>query len=170
MRLISPFLLLISAVLFGGCDTFRSLAGRPTSAEIEAKREAIAQLKSAQGETHEEHIRTLRTAEQEISDSVASVEGLRRVPRFSAERVGIAERPSHRLYIVIGMYSTDENARRAASLMESQGYPAEIIGYKSGKRAVGVCGSNKIGELYESFTRFSDEPYCPEGVWILVNE
>lgn len=170
MRQFSLLAILLFALLTCGCDALRSLAGRPTSADIRAKREAIERQKAAQDSLREVRAAASRAAEKEKADSLASLEGLRSVPRVSSDRIGLSTRPSLRYYIMVGMYSTPVNALRAADLMESRGYPAEVIVYKSGKNAVGICGSNKIGRLYESFRRFSAEPFCPSGVWILVNE
>ena len=49
MKTVLKTAVLAAAVLLaGGCDFFRGLAGRPTSADIEAKREVIARAEAAQ--------------------------------------------------------------------------------------------------------------------------
>lgn len=170
MRLISLLAILLAAVLAGGCDAFRTLAGRPTSSEIEVKRAAIARQEAVKDSLRLADMAQLQAAQKEQADSSASVDGLRKLPRLMAKSIGLAEKPAKRLYIMTGMYSSEANAKRASDTMASRGYPAELISYRSGKTAVGICGCNKIGELYESYRRFSDEPFCPDGVWILVNE
>lgn len=170
MRQIPLLALLFFTFFATGCDALRSLAGRPTSAEIETMREAIVRHKEVEDSLRKERLEETRVAKKEEADSIASVEGLRKVPRFDAESLGFSERPSKRFYIMVGTYAHEENANAAADLMTSKGYHAELISYRSGKKAVGVCGSNKIGRLYESYKRFSEEPFCPKGAWILVNE
>ena len=65
-------LLLAAALLLGGCDFFRSLGGRPTSADLEAKRVELARLEE---QRHQARIDSMRRVEKAMADSLAALEG-----------------------------------------------------------------------------------------------
>ena len=62
----------VALVCFCGCDFFRSIAGRPTSAEIEVKRQMIL----AQQAAHQAMMDSVSKVEKQISDSLALVDSL----------------------------------------------------------------------------------------------
>ena len=67
MRRVLPVIVLVLSVAFmaTGCDFFRVLAGRPTSKDIEAKREQI--LRSAQDDKVTAPSDTVASTEQPVS-------------------------------------------------------------------------------------------------------
>ncbi|MBQ6286688.1 MAG: SPOR domain-containing protein [Bacteroidales bacterium] len=137
------------ALLASGCDFFRTLAGRPTSADIEAKRQAI-------------RIEEERKAALAAADTIAMQKDS--VP----EAVAVTqEAGKKRFYIVLATFSKEENARKFQSRIADKGYPGELMGFKGGYTAVGICGTDDESEIKESLKEIKRQDFCPEGVWII---
>ena len=73
MKKVILALFVLVAVFFTGCDTFRRLAGRPTSAEIEAKRKVIELAEAAK---HQARMDSLTRIEKQMADSLAVLDSL----------------------------------------------------------------------------------------------
>jgi len=164
-------LMLSVALLASGCDFLRSLAGRPTSAQIEAKAEAIAADKAAREQARLDSIAAARKHE---ADSIAAMDSLAKEGRkiMGPERYGgltVAEL-SAKYYIIVGAFSNLGNAQRYSQRFTDKGYPAEIIAFKNGYNVVGVCKTNNIAEAYKSLKELRKLPFCPPQVWILSND
>lgn len=166
--------MVLGALLMTSCDFFRKLADRPTSGQIEAKRYEIA-LK----ERHEEEIRLAKAdsalkAEREVADSLAAVDslaGMRGIFLPPSRVGGIGDIALDcRYYIIVGSFSHRDNAERFASIFTDKGYSGTIIPFRNGFNAVGLDKTNRIAEAYASLMKILQEPECPQGVWILVNE
>ena len=137
------------ALLASGCDFFRTLAGRPTSADIEAKRQAI-------------RIEEERKAALAAADTIAMQKDS--VP----EAVAVTqEAGKKRFYIVLATFSKEENARKFQSRIADKGYPGELMGFKGGYTAVGICVTDDESEIKESLKEIKRQDFCPEGVWII---
>ena len=148
------------ALLASGCDFFRTLAGRPTSADIEAKRQAI-------------RIEEERKAALAAADTIAMQKDS--VPEAVAVTQEEVKEPSKafssggkkRFYIVLATFSKEENARKFQSRIADKGYPGELMGFKGGYTAVGICGTDDESEIKESLKEIKRQDFCPEGVWII---
>ena len=137
------------ALLASGCDFFRTLAGRPTSSDIEAKRQVI-------------RIEEERKAALAAADTIAMQKDS--VP----EAVAVTqEAGKKRFYIVLATFSKEENARKFQSRIADKGYPGELLGFKGGYTAVGICGTDDESEIKESLKEIKRQDFCPEGVWII---
>lgn len=154
--------------LLSGCDFFRTLAGRPTSADIQAKREYIA-VKQAR--------------EKKAADSMAMAsrraDSLAMNNRNAGEEIVVASRElapgsssalTSRYYVIIGSFGQRANAEQYAAKVRGKGYETVLVPYSNGLTAVGVNPTDNIGEAYESVRKVSVESFAPKGVWVLVNE
>lgn len=163
-------LLLAHIVLFTGCDTFRRLAGRPTSAEIEAKRAVVMAKREAE---HQAHLDSLRKVEKQMQDSLAVIDSLKTMNvnvLNPAEKGGLsATRLEHRYYVIVGSFVDKGNAEAQCRAAEKNGYQATMIDFRNGYTAVGVCPADSIVTAYDSLKKVREESFCPDGVWILVN-
>ena len=65
--------LAFAAVILSGCDFLRSLAGKPTSAELEEKRERILQLEEEA--RLQARLDSMEKVRQRMADSLAALEG-----------------------------------------------------------------------------------------------
>ena len=156
--------------LLGGCDFFRQLAGRPTSRQIRAKQERIEQ----EARRHQQRLDSLKLVQKQISDSLATLDSLR-----DAKESLITTRQltgggkydiPYRYYVMIGSFSSADNATRQAARAQEAGYPATLIPFRNGFTAVGCCPSDNLTEVYASLRKLREEDFCPPDAWILNNE
>ena len=162
--------LALAVCLLGGCDFFRSLAGRPTSADIAAKRERIELEEAA----HQRQLDSIKLVQKQISDSLSTLDSLRKAKESIISTRQLSPRGQetlpYRYYVIIGAFSTPANADRQAAKAEAAGYPATAIPFKNGFTAVGICPSNSLPEVYASLRDVRKEAFCPAAAWILNNE
>lgn len=173
-RIIVFSLLMLSICLVSACDMFRSLAGRPTSEDIDMMRmeleyretEAIARQDSI--EKAQARIKDSLAVEA-AKDSLSKLGGLLRNPSrlggFSSSYV-----PEHKYYIVMGSFKDRSNAERFAARINDAGFKAELLPFRNGMTSVGACPSDNPGEFLDLFGRIKADPVCPKDYWILVNE
>lgn len=152
------------------CDSFRKLAGRPTSEDIAAKREAIA----AEERAHQARLDSLKKVEKALADSLELVDRIRHsgesflpLEKLRGARAGNVP---FRYCIIVGAFSVPKNAERFANQYRSAGYDPILIPYGSSHTAVGICGTDSMARIWESIQEFRKDRLCPKGVWILVNE
>ena len=162
--------LAVTVCLAGGCDFFRRLAGRPTSEEIRTKQEQIELVARLQ----QQRLDSLKQVEKHISDSLATLDSLRnaRESLISTRQLaggGKYDIP-YRYYVMIGSFSSPDNATRQAARAQEAGYPATLIPFRNGFTAVGCCPSDNLTEVYASLNKLRGEPFCPADAWILNNE
>ena len=151
----SVFVLLSVAMLVSGCDFFRVLAGRPTSKEIEAKRVEI-----------------LHRAVQQSQDSVKVDRSPVKpgVTEEAAEPVrpaGTTPGEKKRFYVIMGAFSSRENAERYAERVRTFGYEPEFFGFTEGRTAVGIGGTDDAEQAKAFMKELKGQDFCPDGVWIL---
>ena len=162
--------LLISSALLTGCDFVRSALGRPTSADIEAKRQVILEENRMAAEEKAK----AEAAEKYSRDSLAALDSFAgrgtQMKLRSALPATIVSAPELRYCIIAGAFGTPSNAEKLQSDLEEKGFKAGILVYKSGIRAVGVTPTDDIVELYNSYDRLVGENIIPADAWILVNE
>lgn len=181
------FLILVAllsvTIVVTGCDFFRVLAGRPTSKEIEAKRAEI--LRSAQddkvvaqddkGSVPQQDQDSVLVVKPETAASEWRDDGQR--PHSAAAEQSEARmdsavpvRPAgekKRYYVIMGAFSSRENAAKYAERIKSFGYEPEFFGFTEGRTAVGVGGTDDPEEAKAFMKELKGQDFCPEGVWIL---
>lgn len=174
MNMRKSLILLVLAVmpLATGCDFFRTLAGRPTSKDIDTKRLEIMKSEEAALQARLDSIK--RVEEKVVADSVAALDSIEYygIIMDGASRFGglQGERLSRRYYIIAGAFRDRTNARKLVDGAVDAGYPAEMIECRRGMIAVGLCPSDRIAETYASFKRLRSEPFFPKDSWILLSE
>ena len=164
------FLCLLELMTLSGCDFFRRLAGRPTSAEIELKREAILREQAA----HQARLDSLRRIEKAAADSLEMLDRIKEsgelILPFSTLRRAKASGLDKRYYIIAGAFSSSDNASWLAAKVQKAGYDVVKIPYGNGFTAVGVAGTDSLSGLWANLSRVKQEEFCPKDMWILVNE
>ena len=172
MKKVILALFVFVAVFFTGCDTFRRLAGRPTSAEIEAKRKVIELAEAAK---HQARMESLTRIEKQMADSLAVLDSLNgkngAAMREPARMGGIsAGSLKNKYYIIVGAFMDKGNAEFMKNQVTGAGYEAELIYFRNGYTCVGVCPTDNLVEEYSNLQKLKAEKFCPEDIWILVNE
>ena len=176
----SFFLILsLSALLLSGCDFMRTVAGRPTSKDLEAKRTAIEQAReAARYQARMDSLEQVRAREADslaaldarLLDSLSRTRGIimtsRKLGGLSAE-TGLTSR----YFIVVGAFKTRAYAERKLARCAEAGYPdGAIIGFRNGLLAVAVCPSDSLNETLKKLRELRGNGICPKDGWILVNE
>lgn len=150
-----PLLLSITS-----CDLLRTLAGRPTSKDIEAKRAMI------------EKERQLK--EQRQRDSAARVAAQLEAAAAAAAAEAAADAPEQKtatqvngnFRIILGTFADKSNATRLSSQAVAAGYDAVILQSSTGRSTVAVRAGATEKEAQELKEKLKKEPFCPAGVWI----
>ncbi|MBP5217402.1 MAG: SPOR domain-containing protein [Bacteroidales bacterium] len=167
-KLIQTVLILLPVALTAtGCDFFRMLAGRPTSAQIAAMAEAIRLEESARIAD------SLRKALTDTTPVQVAAEP-QEVPAAAVPQVAVTPAPApaaptddlKRFYIVMASFGKVANARNYASSLEAKGYPATIL-KRGGYQVVAVCGTDDEAAVKQSFDEIRRQDFCPQGVWII---
>lgn len=163
--LLSAFLPLVCS-----CDFFRALAGRPTSEEIEAKRQYIQRIE----EGHRKRLDSLKNEESRLLDSLSMTDAIRKsagtvMSAGSLDGV-VSAGLEKRYYIMVGTFSRKENARAVSRQAGDRGFEATLITYRNGFVAVGLAGTDDLAAAYRSLLEIRKETFCPKDVWILTNE
>lgn len=133
-----------------GCDFFRRLAGRPDSEWIEAKAEAIRQEEEAL-RIRQDSLERARKAE---ADSLAAADSV----RLANHR--------YRFCVILGSFSSKENAERYVEEIAAKGYKGELLTFRN-STAVGVCPTDDEGQAKKSLSELQRQDFCPNGAWIL---
>lgn len=133
-----------------GCDFFRRLAGRPDSEWIEAKAEAIRQEEEAQ----RIRLDSLERARKAEADSLAAADSV----RLANHR--------YRFCVILGSFSSKENAERYVEEIAAKGYKGELLTFRN-STAVGVCPTDDEEQAKKSLSELQRQDFCPNGAWIL---
>lgn len=133
-----------------GCDFFRRLAGRPDSEWIEAKAEAIRQEEEAL-RIRQDSLERARKAE---ADSLAAADSV----RLANHR--------YRFCVILGSFSSKENAERYIEEIAEKGYKGELLTFRN-STAVGVCPTDDEAQAKKSLDELQRQDFCPKGAWIL---
>ena len=133
-----------------GCDFFRRLAGRPDSEWIEAKAEAIRQEEEAL-RSRQDSLERARKAE---ADSLAAADSV----RLANHR--------YRFCVILGSFSSKENAERYVEEIAAKGYKCELLTFRN-STAVGVCPTDDEAQAKKSLEELQRQDFCPNGAWIL---
>jgi hypothetical protein len=162
-----------AALLLSGCDFMRTLAGRPTSADLEAKRVAIR--KAREEARRQAVLDSLERVRKHREDSLAALE-VRLLDSLAHARrkllvSGLNKEPLETKYcIIVASYGTRSNAEAKVARCLDAGYPASVVPFRSGLNAVGVCPSDSINVILKRYRELTGNGICPPDGWILVNE
>ena len=163
------------------CDLFRSLAGRPTSAELKSaieKQQSSAQ--QIQAITEEPAITTEQTAPEEtiaVASPQAKKEEYTMVKREGRMSVPLAythtnstlkATPEHSYYIIVGPYSQRPTLNKMIKDAHDAGYETFLLEYSNGLTSVGLMPCDNLGEAIDAYAKVSKEDFCPKDACILI--
>ena len=171
-------ILALSLLVSGGCDFLRSVAGRPTSSELQSKRTAIAvrEMEAREAEAREKIVRdSLAAVEKHRADSLAA-ETFFKEKHVSRLRTGsfpglLTDGFPQRYCIILAGFSQPQNAEHFSDKLKDAGYKPLILRYVRGTRSmVGIDPTDDPAALLASYEKVRAEKFCPRDAWILVNE
>lgn len=169
------YVLLVLVVMLSvtGCDFMRRLAGRPTSEDIEEKR---LELLRAEEAALQARLDSLRNVEQKMhQDSLDALDSLRQLcgSILNSSRLGglFSTKLESRYYIILGSFNRRSNAEALFNAVKDAGYTPALITFGKGSLiAVGVSPVNTLHDALAALTEIRKEKFCPQDVWVLINE
>lgn len=167
------FLIVLAVLSLTGCDFMRKLAGRPTSEDVEMKRIEILRAEEAALQARLDSLR--KVEETMIRDSLNALDSIRQIGGSILNPASLgglfATKLEARYYIILGSFKARANAESLFNVAKDAGYKPALISFgKGGLIAVGVCPVNRLPDAYTALTEVRKEKFCPDDVWILVNE
>ena len=178
MKGLTLSVVIISAFLLTGCDFFRTLAGRPTSKDIDAKQ--LTALLAEKAELEAAH-KSLEAKYEMISNELQafkdSLNALDSISQYGGTVLNpttlgglFSTKLEARYYVIVGAFKYRSNAEALLKTAQKSGYKPALISFRNGRMAVGLCPSNNIKEAFEGLKRVKQESFCPSDVWVLRNE
>lgn len=144
------------------------MVSRPTSEDIEAKRQMIENEKLA----HQNRLDSIDIIQKQIADSLAILDSIRYSNSRLVEVKNLTQESkdslSFRYYVVVATFSKSENAAKYSESVKSQGYEPCFINYMNGYIAIGLNPANTLEQAYNNM-RDIRSGFCPEA-WILDNK
>lgn len=170
--------LILALMLVGfvsSCDFVRTLAGRPTSAQLEKMRLERIEAEEARHQAVLDSLERVRVTmeealaarEQELLDSLAQSHGT----ILSASKMGglFTTKLDAKYCIVVGAFRNRTFAERKLTQCNEAGYTATIICFRNGLLAVSVCSSDNLEETIQKLHELRGTDVCPKDGWILMN-
>lgn len=170
MKRIFLFILVaLSGLSLSSCDFLRSVAGRPTSAELNA-------VKSSKEEVRVDTVTVVETVT--VVDTVVVTEpeyklekrnGRLSVPfAYTHTTSNLIVEPEYSYYVLIGTYRQKSTMNKMISQAREAGYKTYQLKYENGLVSVGLCPSNKLGEAVDSYLKVKKEAFCPKDACVLI--
>ena len=170
------------------CDLFRSLAGRPTSAElksaIEKQQNAAETEKQTITEEPAETTQQATTKEQTAPEETIAVastqaekeeytmvkrEGRMSVPlAYTHTNSTLKATPKHSYYIIVGTYRQKPTLNKMIKDAHDAGYETFLLEYSNGLTSVGLMPCDNLGEAIDAYAKVSKEYFCPKDACILI--
>lgn len=168
-------LVLTLATLATGCDFIRTLAGRPTAADVEAIRlEKIA----AEEARHQAILDSMERAEKAMAEALAAREAFlldslaqSHGTILNSSKMGglYATKLECKYCIVVGAFRNRHYAERKLKACNAAGYTATIVSFRNGLLAVTLFPSDNLDETLKALRSMRGKGICPQDSWILRN-
>lgn len=171
-------LLACAAFVLGGCDFVRTIAGRPTSDELEVMRSNVERARNVA--RYQARIDSLEQVRAHLADSLAALDAYlldslsqTNGTLMSPTKMGglNATTPASRYCIVVGVFRTRSYAEHKLRQCVEAGYrDAALISFRNGLLAVTVYPSDSLNETLKKLRELRGNGICPQDGWILANE
>lgn len=166
---------LAAVLLVTGCDFVRTVAGRPTSAQLD---EIHKERMAAEEARHQARLDSMARAEKAMAETLAAREA--QLLDSLTQAKGTVLNPSKlgglyttklesKYYIVVGAFRTRSYAERKLTQCNQAGYTATIISFRNGLLAVAICPSDNLEETLKTLKKLRGTEVCPQDGWILMN-
>lgn len=165
------------------CDLFRSLAGRPTSAELksaiekqqnaaETEKQTITEepaITAEQAAAPEETIAVASTHAEKEEYTMVKREGRMSVPlAYTHTNSTLKATPEHSYYIIVGTYRQKPTLNKMIKDAHDAGYETFLLEYFNGLTSVGLMPCDNLGEAIDAYAKVSKEDFCPKDACILI--
>lgn len=158
--------LLVALTCSVGCDFVRTVAGRPTSAEIEAKKTVLeaARRDSAAAAALRDSIAAAAAFLEAVQETAPVAPAPKVVVRNWSDIVD-GQLPCE-YYVLVGVFSDRKNASNQASYARHCGFEPTLIYFKNGRVGVGVCGGDRA-EAVSRLEEVVSQPFSPKDTFVL---
>jgi len=165
------FFLIFCAVCVSSCDFVRTIAGRPTSDFINNKRQRIIEIQARQKAQADSLAVIAKMKEDSIAQATLAQKLLEENLLFESQKVTKVEEGalSFKYYVVIGAFSSVDNARKLEQQAAQSGFQTIILPYRNGMNAVALNPCDDLSAAYAALQEAKKYPFCPENSWILDN-
>ncbi len=162
--------------LVSSCDFVRTLAGRPTAAQLEEIRQ---QRMAAEQARHQATLDSMERVQKHMADSLEALEKYLLDSLTQAKGTVLNPSKLGGLYttrldakycLVVGAFRNRYYAERKLKECNEAGYTATIISFRNGLLAVSVCPSNSLAQTLDTLKQLRGRGVCPPDSWILINE
>ena len=180
-KIFAAISLSVMVLSVSSCDLCRSLAGRPTSAELKSAIEKQqSSARQMQAITEEPAITTEQTAPEEtiaVASPQAKKEEYTMVKREGRMSVPLAythtnstlkATPEHSYYIIVGTYRQKPTLNKMIKDAHDAGYETFLLEYSNGLTSVGLMPCDNLGEAIDAYAKVSKEDFCPKDACILI--
>ncbi len=172
MRKYTSFILLLCVLLsISACDFLRKAAGRPTSADIEAKRELIIQDSLAKKAIADSLERERQIWLAYVADSLAVLDTFAQRAVFIKPVAEVASlrgtQLSARYWLVVGAFKNKSYADKLVLKLEKAGFESRSVTPARGLITVITAPNETVRSLFDEYKRYvASDLYNPQ-VWIL---
>lgn len=156
----------IAVSCLSSCDFIRSVAGRPSTAEIEILR--VEEKARIEEQAAVRAADSLCKASADAYDAFLK-EGVK-IRKTSEIPALDGQQFEKGLYLALGTFSMDNNALKLVSKASSSGYDARTIAYSNGFLLVVAIPSPDYARLRDGFLKICKEQFFPADAWILECE
>ena len=168
-------LILVIPVFLGlsGCDFLRKVAGRPTSGELQEKKDKIEARARFVRDSVKAVQEAMRIREQERQDSIASAEALADMGVLLSDvfRFGTPLEKIERKYnIIIGVYRQFPTASAQVEAVKTKGFDPFYIPFAGGVNAVVLGCSDSLADVLCMVREGRQNGACPKDAWVYVRE
>lgn len=170
-KVLSVILIALAFLSLASCDQLRSLAGRPTSAELAQMKERKLEIEAEKAAKEAARQAAEQRRRQAVADSLSALgkieSGAVVMKPARNLRSGSMELLDRRYYVMIGSFGEAANAARLKDRAEAAGYPAMLFSFSSGLTAVAACATDCLADAVGSLERLRQEPFCPADAWLM---
>ncbi len=163
MKKFALLAVLAPTFLLGGCDMFRALTARPSSAEVSLQQEA---------ETGAQMVDSLRTSREELSSDLEQANSVRVFDadvEFIDDNAGdlYAGVVQGNYYVMVGAFAEEANFENMVRTVLDEGYLPAAFTLRNGLHCVALCPVSSRKEAEYALISVQKEEFCPEDAYIL---
>ena len=141
----------VLSLFVSSCDFMRSLAGRPTSSELQSETNV--------NDAHKD----------EASYTMKKRQGRLVVPfAYTHTNSELESTPEHSYYVLVGTYRKKPTMDKMIADVQAAGYEAFLLRYTNGLTSVALLPCDDLGMAIDSYADIKQEKFCPRDACVLI--
>ena len=179
MKMSYILLALVVMMTMTGCDFFRKLAGRPTSDDIEVRRQEMVADQEAKAARQKAVEDSLALVAKNEADSIEACRYIKEngVRMYSSASLGVIMPEDEagickgQYRVIVGSFKDKANAQKKLAQVEEAGeFGSHFIRMRNGMIAVATCPVDQIQNALAGLKELQRIGVCPDDAWILKIE